>query len=123
MNQTAETEAGIPREARKWATICHISSLVGLMGNGIGFILGPLIVWLIKKDDHPFVDQQGKEALNFQLTMFISLVISALLCLVLIGFVLLLIVFLMMLILPIIAAIKVNNGEDYRYPLTIRIIK
>jgi uncharacterized Tic20 family protein len=118
----AEIDSTIPREARQWAMICHIICLVGLLGNGIGFLVGPLIVWLMKREDHPFVDEQGKEAVNFQITMMIALIVSALLTLVLIGFVLLLVVGLMATITPIFAAIKANNGEHFRYPLTIRFI-
>ena len=56
----------------KWAMVCHLAALVGLLGNGIGFLLGPLVVWLFKNEDDPFIDEQGKEAVNFQITMFNS---------------------------------------------------
>jgi uncharacterized Tic20 family protein len=123
MNENNVTSSEIPREVRKWAMICHIIALVGLIGNGIGFLLGPLIVWLLKREDHPFVDRQGKEAVNFQITMFILLLVSLLLALVLIGFVFMIIIALLMTIFPIIAAIKANEGEDYKYPFSIRFIK
>jgi uncharacterized Tic20 family protein len=114
----------IPGEARQWAMACHLIALVGLIGNIIGFGLGPLIVWLLKKDDHPFIDEQGKEALNFQITMFIALAISFLLTVVFfIGFVLLIIVGLFMTIFPIIAAFKVTDSVHYRYPFSIRFVK
>ncbi len=115
--------SGIPREARKWAMICHIVALVGLIGNGIGFLVAPLIVWLIKKEDHPFIDEQGKEAVNFQITMFIAGFVSVILILVLIGIFLLFLVLLAMIIFPIIAAVKANDGEHYRYPFALRFIK
>ena len=122
------TEATTPtdtlsRDARKWAMLCHLVALVGLLGNGIGFLLGPLAVWLIKKEDDPFIDEQGKEAVNFQLTMLIAALASALLVLIVIGIVLLVVVGLLMTILPIIAAIQANEGTHYRYPLSIRFIK
>jgi len=110
-------------EARKWGMLCHLSALVGLLANGIGFLVGPLIVWALKKDTDPFVNVQGKEAVNFQITMLIAAAISALLMLVVIGFVLIGIVALLMIIFPIIGAVKANSGESYRYPLTIRFIK
>ncbi len=113
----------IPGEARQWAMACHLIALVGLIGNGVGFVLGPLIVWLLKRDDHPFIDEQGKESLNFQITMFIVLFISFLLTLIFIGFVLLIIVALVMTIFPIIAAIRVTDSVHYRYPFSIRFIK
>jgi len=118
-----ETASEIPKSARQWAMICHLSALSGLLGNVIGFLLGPLIVWLVKREDHPFVDKQGKEAVNFQITMFIILFVSFLLCLFLIGFVFLLVVGLIMVIFPIIAAIRSDHGEDYRYPISFRLIK
>ena len=118
----ATNYSAIPREARKWAAICHAVALVGLLGNGIGFLLGPLIVWLIKREDHPFIDDQGKEALNFQITMFLAGAVSALLILVLIGFLMLFAVLVMMVVFPVIAAVRANNGEHYRYPFTFRFV-
>lgn len=123
MNETTAGETGIPREARRWAMICHVIALAGLVGNGIGFIIAPLIVWLIKKDEHPFIDEQGKESLNFQITMFMALIVSGILIFFIIGIVLVPAVLLLMIILPIVAAIKANEGEAYRYPLSIRLIK
>ncbi len=102
---------------------CHLGALIGLLGNGVGFLVVPLIVWLIKKEDHPFIDEQGKEAVNFQITMFLALFAGALLALVLVGFVILFGTMILMIVLPIVASIKASNGESYRYPLTIRFIK
>lgn len=123
MTEASEATSGIPENARKLAMGCHLLALVGLLGNGVGFLLGPLILWLVKKDDHPFIDEQGKEAINFQLTMFIAMIISAILLLVLIGFFLMFIVGILMVVFPIIGGIKANNGEHYRYPMTIRFLK
>ena len=111
------------REARKWAMICHIVALTGLLANGIGYLVGPLLVWLFKKEDDPFIDEQGKEAVNFQITMFIALFVSALLIVIGIGIFLLIVIGLLMTVFPIIAAVRANNGEHYRYPLTYRFIK
>ncbi|MCP3980944.1 MAG: DUF4870 domain-containing protein [bacterium] len=123
VSEQTQTEAGTPREARMWASACHLIPLAGLLFNGIGFVLGPLIIWLIKREDHPFIDEQGKEALNFQITMFIAAMISIPLMFVLIGFVLLLVVLVVDVVLAIIAAIKANEGESYRYPFAIRLIQ
>ncbi len=122
MNESAEATALSAREVRKWAMICHLSALVGLLGNGIGFLIGPLVVWLIKREDDPLIEEQGKEAVNFQLTMFLALFISALLTFVLIGIPLLIAFGLMMIINPIIAAVKTSNGDRYRYPISIRFL-
>jgi len=123
MNQKKDIVNDIPRDARQWAMICHLIALSGLLGNGIGFLIGPLVVWLIKREDHPFIDKQGKEAVNFQITMLIVLFIAVILCLVVIGFLFLFIIPLVMTIFPIIAAVRANRGEDYSYPFSIRFIK
>ncbi len=122
MNESAEAIALSAKEARKWAMICHLSALVGLLGNGIGFLIGPLVVWLIKREDDPLIEEQGKEAVNFALTMFLALFVSALLAIVLIGIPLLIAFGLMLVINPIIAAVKTSNGERYRYPISIRFL-
>lgn len=123
MTEETEYAGEMPKDARKWAMICHLVALVGLIGNGVGFVLGPLIVWLLKKEDHPFIDEQGKEALNFQLTMFIALFVCAPLILVFVGVFLMIAVAIMMIVFPIIAALKADKGIPYRYPLTVRMIK
>ena len=123
MTETTDAAGSLPQEARKWATICHLSALIGLMGNGVGFLLAPLIVWLMKRDEHPFIDTQGKDAVNFQITMFLTLLLGAILTLVVIGIVVMLVAAVLMTVLPIVAAVKSNKGEPYNYPLTIRFIK
>src|SRR5689334_11748905 len=100
--------------------LAHLTSLLGL-ATGM-FFLGPLVVWLLKKDEHPFIDEQGKESLNFQISMLIYEVVAALLLCVLVGIVLLPILLVIHVVLVIIASIKVSSGEDYRYPLTIRFL-
>ena len=116
------TTPATTRDARKWATVCHLSALVGLLGNGIGFLLGPLIVWLLKREDDPFIDEQGKEAVNFQITMFLVMLLAGILALLLVGFLIMAVVGLVMIILPIVAAIQANEGRPFRYPFTIRFI-
>ena len=120
--QTNEMMEKPDKDARNWAMICHLSGLSGFI-IPLGNVLGPLIVWAIKKDEHPFVDDQGKEALNFQLTMTLGLVISAIMIIVLIGLLLIYAICLYALIMIIIASIKANDGIYYRYPLTIRFFK
>ncbi|TXH10386.1 MAG: DUF4870 domain-containing protein [Gammaproteobacteria bacterium] len=100
----------------------HLASLVGIV-IPLGTILGPLVVWLVKKDTMPFVDDQGKEAVNFNITVLIAVIVSGLLTLVLIGFVLLFAVGIAWLVLTIMAAMKANEGAAYRYPFTLRLIK
>ncbi len=106
-----------------WAMICHLAGLAGVVVPFVGNIVAPLVVWQIKKDDYPFVDEQGKEAVNFQISMTIYGLISVALSFVCIGFFLLAAVGVVDLVFLLIAAVKANNGQHYHYPLTIRSIK
>lgn len=121
------TGTEIGPDARKWAMIAHLSALVGLLGNGIGFVIGPLLVWAIKKDSHPFVDEQGKEAINFQLTVIITGVAAIILGFTVIGLVvaipLILVTAILAVVFPIIGGVRANEGHHYRYPFSWRLIK
>lgn len=108
-------------QERQWAMFAHLSALIGFI-IPFGNIIGPLVIWMIKKETMPFVDQQGKEALNFQITVTIAMVVSAILIIVVIGFVLMFLIGLAALILTIMAGIKANEGVAYRYPFTLRLI-
>ena len=120
-------------EERQWAMFAHLSALAGglLTGaiGGWGFFLGPLVIWLMKKDTMPFVADQAKEALNFNITVAaVMLALFAFGVLTLfIGFILagpaMVVVAIAALVLIIMAAIKANEGHAYRYPLTIRLVK
>ena len=102
----------------------HLGALSGYVGVGFGFIVGPLVVWLIKRNDYPLVDDQGKEVLNFQITMLIASVICVPLILLCgIGVVLLIARGIINLICTIMGAIKANEGVAYRYPFALRLIK
>lgn len=109
-------------EARQWAMLCHFAAFLGLV-IPFGNLLGPLIVWQIKKDLDPFVDAQGKEALNFQISVALAALLCFLLMVVVIGFPLLLLVSIAALVLTIIAGIKANEGQAYRYPFAWRLVK
>lgn len=109
-------------DERMWAMLTHLSSLTGLF-TLIGSLVGPLIVWQIQKDKSAFVDYHGKEALNFNITIVLASAVSFLLFFIVIGVFLIWIVGAVWLIFTIIAAIKANNGEHYRYPVSIRFIK
>ena len=95
--------------------------LAHLLGIFTGFV-GPLVIWLIKKDESPFVDDQGKEALNFQIWMTIGAIISYFLMAVLIGCITLPAIIVMVLVFGIMGTMKANEGVAYRYPVNIRII-
>jgi uncharacterized Tic20 family protein len=111
------------KEELNWAMFCHLAALSGFV-IPLGNVIGPLIIWLIKKDTMPLVNQHGKEALNFQITVLIAFLISAVLTIILIGFLLMVVVGIGALVLTIMAAVKVANGQaDYRYPWALRLIK
>ncbi|KRP36975.1 MAG: hypothetical protein ABS34_05020 [Opitutaceae bacterium BACL24 MAG-120322-bin51] len=103
--------------------LCHLLSLTQLLGVPLGNILGPLIVWLIKRDEDPFVDLCGKESLNFQISMTIYMVIAGILILLFVGLFMIPILMILNIVYTIIAAIKASQGSSYTYPLTIRFIK
>lgn len=113
---------GVSSEERQWAMFAHLAALVGFI-IPFGNLIGPLVVWQVKKNEMPFVDDQGKEALNFQLTVTMAVIVCLILLVVLIGALLLPIVGIAALVLTVIGAIKANGGEAYRYPLTLRLIK
>jgi uncharacterized Tic20 family protein len=115
----------INKDARMWAMWCHLSGLAGLLPviPGIGCVIAPLIIWQMKKEVSPFVDENGKEALNFQISILIYGVVAGLLIFACVGIVLLPAVVVFDIVFLIIAALKANSGEHYRYPLTIRFVK
>ena len=109
-------------DVRTWNVLCHASALPGLFLHFLGHLLGPLIVWLVKRGDSPEIDAHGKESLNFQLSMLIYDAIAAILCLVLIGIPILIALWIMNTVCVIIASIRASEGKFYRYPITIRFL-
>ena len=102
--------------------LCHLTALAGYM-IPFGNIAGPLIIWMIKREEMPFVEIEGKESLNFQISMFIYHLVAAMLCFLLIGFLLLPVVVVANVIFVILASIESASGKSYRYPFSIRFIK
>ncbi|MFA5007918.1 MAG: DUF4870 domain-containing protein [Candidatus Omnitrophota bacterium] len=111
------------KDERMWAMLCHLTGLASFIGVPLGNVIAPLVIWLIKKEEFPFVAEQGKESLNFQISMTIYAIVSGILCMVFIGFILLAAIAITDLILVINAAVKANKGEGYKYPLAIKFIK
>lgn len=113
------------KDARMWAMFCHLGGLAGLVPiiPAFGSIIVPLVIWQIKKNEFPFVDEQGKEAVNFQISMLIYSIICIPLVFICIGVILLVAIGIIDIVFSLIAAIKANNGEHYRYPICIRFIK
>ena len=109
------------QDERTMALVAHLSALSGFVVP-FGNIAGPLVVWLVKRDESVFVADQAKEALNFQITMTLAVIVSVVLVFLLIGIPLLIVLGLAALVLPIVGGIRANEGRRYRYPFTIRLV-
>ena len=121
-HENPEYVPALPGDVRNWAMLCHLVALLA-MPLGLGHIVGPLVVWLLKRDEHPFIDDQGKESLNFQISVTIyTLLISPTLC-VLIGIPLIVALWIANIVLIVIASLKASAGEAYHYPLCLRLLK
>lgn len=120
-NNDATESTAKDRDENMWAMFCHLAALIGFV-IPFGNIIGPLVIWVLKKDEYPLVNENGKEALNFQISMTIYIIASVLLIIVVVGIPLLIALGFFELIAIVIAAIKANEGVTFRYPLTIRFI-
>ena len=109
------------KQENMWATFCHLGAFAFYF-IPFGNIIAPLVIWLLKKDESPLIDDQGKESLNFQISITIYAIVSAILILVVIGIFLLICLWIFANVFVIIAAVKANSGEKFRYPLTIRMV-
>lgn len=109
-------------EERTMGLLAHLAAFAGLVVP-FGNIAGPLVLYLVKREESEFIADQAREALNFNLTMTLAGIVAGILILVLIGILLLPLVGLAWLVLTIVAAIKANEGEWYRYPINIRFVK
>lgn len=104
-------------EEKTMAILSHILAIV----PGIG-IIGPLVIYLVKKNESSFVESHARESLNFQITVILAFIISAILVIILIGFVMLWLVGIVNIVLVIIATIRASEGRLYRYPMSIRLV-
>ena len=108
-------------EERKWAMFAHIGTFSSMFVP-LGNIIAPIVIWQMKKNESPFVVEQAKESLNFQISVMIYSIVSILLCFIIIGFFLIFALIIFSLIIVIVAGVKANEGEHYRYPMTLRLI-
>jgi uncharacterized Tic20 family protein len=108
------------KEERTWAMLCHLSIIAQVFLPIL--VLAPLVIWLWKGDQLPFVKVQGKEVLNFQITLFLAGLISTVLIVVGIGILLLILLWIYSIVAGIIGAVKVNEGVSYRYGINWRLI-
>ena len=112
----------IDMQEKQWALICHLSGLSGYF-IPFGNVIVPIIIWSMKKDEMPMVDEHGKEVINFQLSITMWIIMSGILIVLLIGIPMLIVLGLLQFILVIIGALKADSGQLYKYPLTIQFIK
>jgi uncharacterized protein len=104
---------------KTWGMLTHLLALSVFVGIPFGNVIGPLIVYLIKKDEYEFVAEQGREVLNFQITWSLILIISAIMIVVGIGILMLIAFGIAWLVLVILGAVSASNGTPYKYPFTI----
>ncbi|HEC04728.1 MAG TPA: DUF4870 domain-containing protein [Thiothrix sp.] len=113
----------VNKDDKKWGMVAHLSALAGIIFP-LGIVLGPLIVWLLKRNEGKFIDDQAKEALNFQITVVIISFVLVVLAAAFKPFMILAaIVGIAGLIFAVIAGLKAKEGEKYRYPFSFRFIK
>ena len=124
---TSESPSSVPQaltpDDRTWGMIAHFSALALLIAPPIGGVLGPLVVWLIKREQSPFAAEAAKEALNFNITVALGYLVCGLLVFVFIGILLGAALFVFWLAMTILAGIKASEGVHYRFPVSLRIVK
>jgi uncharacterized Tic20 family protein len=128
---TSNPQSGAPHETphalsvteRNWAMIAHLSALAFFLLPPVGGVLGPLVVWLAKRDQSPFVAEAAKEALNFNLAVLAAYAVCLLLALIFIGLLLGAALLIFWLVMTVVAAIRASEGIHYRYPVTVRIVR
>jgi uncharacterized protein len=118
------TPGAVPTETeRTWGMLAHLSALVGLVLPLVGIVLGPLVIWLARRDESEFVAAHAKEALTFNISVLLGALACVLLMLVFVGFLLGTALFIAWLVMTLIAAIKASEGHTYRYPFALRLVK
>lgn len=114
-DNSAINDESLPKDVVNMVTMTHLLGLIGF--------IGPLVVWLLKKDEHKFVNEQVKEILNYQISLMIYFLAGFLLCIIMIGAVILPVLMVMHIIFVIVASVKASEGKAYRYPIAIRFLK
>ena len=108
-------------DERNWAVLCHLSSLLAMITLGAG-IIAPTVLWLVKKEESEFINDQGKGALNFSISVLMAWIVCIPFTFIVIGFAMMGIVLVTWFVFAIIAALAASRGEHYRYPFSLRLI-
>ncbi len=111
------------QDQRLWATLAHLSAFLGVAFPFVGNIVGPLILWVLKKNEMPLADRHGKAAVNFQISMTIYALVAFLLVFLVIGFILLPALLTFGVVMVIVNAIRANDGREASYPLAIQFLR
>jgi uncharacterized Tic20 family protein len=119
---TSEPSGTATQDDRTWGMIAHLSALVGVI-IPFGSVIAPLVIWLVKKDQSAFVAENAKEALNFNITVAVVGIVCWILVFIFVGVLLAIVLAIYWLVMTIIAAIKANEGNIYRYPISVRLVK
>ncbi len=122
-NTPSNASGSLSQDDRNWGMIGHLSALAAFIAPFLGGVLGPLIVYLVKRDQSAFAADAAKEALNFNITVAIGYAICGCLAIVFIGIPLLIALWIAWLVLVIVAGVRASEGIQYRYPATIRFVK
>lgn len=113
----------LSNDEKNWGVYCHIATILGVFVPVLGNFLGPLVVWLMKKEEIPFVEDQGKEVLNFQITLLLISIAAGFLSAIFIGIIILWLLPFYWLICTIVGSMNASKGVAFRYPVTLRLIK
>jgi len=123
MSEPTATPSPLPTEnERTWGMLAHLAALAGLILPLAGIVVGPLVVWLARRDDSPFVAAHAREALNFNLLVLAAALLCLALMLVFVGFILGSLLFIAWLVLTLVAAIRASEGHAYQYPVSLRLV-
>jgi uncharacterized protein len=107
---------------RNWSMLCHMSAFAGFIFP-FGAIIGPLVCWLSKRDESLWVNENGKAALNFNLSVLLYMVLLTPLIFIIVGIPLIGMLLVFKVVFIIIASVKASKGEEFRYPLSIPFIQ
>jgi uncharacterized protein len=122
-NSPATSRAAPTESERTWGMLAHLSALAGLVAPLVGIVIGPLAVWLVKRDESEFVAVHATYALNFNISVLLGAIACLVLTLVFIGVLLGAALFVAWLVMVLIAAIRASEGHTYRYPFALRLVK